>query len=492
MNIKNVLLIDISTRNVQLPESYIGILEQRLLLQSAVVEERIKKKVQRQGFSYSRGLLTLAACLERNGFNVYYIVYLDSEDRKKLPQLIKESDAVCISAVTLTIDLAANVSKFAKKINSRILSIIGGIHATSLPLETMKSYPGFDILLTGECENRIVSILKDISHPDIVGGAYYRVGEDVVESSAQVEKVILSELPSPAYHLLSRPLHQYSHNIRTARGCPYKCNFCAERHSWNSSLESEHTVKQIIDEIDFLSARLPKNTLLHFSDAVFNLKPDRTLALAREISKITSGLLFSIDTRVDLIDEKEVAILKDANFTFFRLGFENTNSHILNMSFKSITEQQQNLASEIVRKTAPDAAIFAYWITGLPGTTQETIFADINVVNKLITSNTVDVIGNKVFVPYPETAQFNNPEFFGMEIYTYNWKKYVRASIPVFHLAELSADKIYLGFIEQEKALLDGYQIRLGDSWSNRVSASQYQDHIKFYYLRKQLKNVLH
>lgn len=487
MTIKNILLLDISTRNIKLPDIYNGILEERLLIQSAVIENRIDGKIHRQGLSYSRGFLILAACLEQSGFNVQYFVHLDFQDRKRFVNLIKESDAICLSAVTLTIDLAAKVSKLAKKINPRIVTIIGGAHATSLPFETMRDYPEFDILLSGKCENRIVSLLRNVSHPDNVGGAYYRVNKnEIVKSVAKIETITLSETPSPAYHLLSRSLSQYSHNIRTSEGCPYKCNFCVERHSWNSVLESEYTVKQIANEVEFLSAHLPKNTLLHFSDAVFNLRNDRTIELAKEISKLDTGLIFSFDTRVDLIDEKQIAMLKNANFAFFRLGFESTNSHILDMSLKSTTWLQQKAASEIIRKTAPNAAIFAYWITGLPGTTQETLFSDIEIIQKLIDFNTVDIVGNKVFVPYPETAQFNNPDFFGLKIYTQNWRKYDRNSIPVFHLDELSADEIYSGFIEQEKALINAYKIKLGNSaWSNRKSDSHYRDYVQFNYLRK-------
>ena len=113
--IKRVLLIDVPTYRVSLPEVHRALIEKRLRLQSILWKRRVGKEMIRPGLSYSRGLLTIAACLEQKGFRVAYLNHSDPFDRPDIPEMVKEADAVCITVLTPTMHLVIRLCRKIKR-----------------------------------------------------------------------------------------------------------------------------------------------------------------------------------------------------------------------------------------------------------------------------------------------------------------------------------------------------------------------------------------
>lgn len=485
--IKRVLLVDIPTYKIRLPALHRDLLRKRLCIQTALWQQRTGARMIRPGLTYSRGLLMIAACLEQHGFSVKYLIYSDPIDRAHILDFSKESDAVCVTATTPALGIAAVLCEQIKKLKPEVVTILGGPHASSLPVDTLHAYPSIDFAMIGECENRLPALLSSIERPDSIGGTAYRTGQGGVQvSDVPVEPVVVSELPFPAYHQLTRPLSEYAHNIQTSRGCPYKCSFCAERLSWDSSLSSMRTVQQVVDEITFLSSSLVPGTLVHFSDAVFNVIGERTAVLADRIKHDDFGLLFSFDTRVDLVKQSELRALAEAGFLYVRMGFESFRDTVLCMAQKSITSETGWQAGETVRSASPRMAIHAYMLTGLPGSTRLSLVLDAANLREMIERDVVDIVGNKILVPYPGTAYHHSPSEFGIEIQIDDWSKYDRRSYPVYRLENLSADEIYFGYLYQESVLTEAYFDKWGGAEPSYDDIQMGLDYLYGSYLGKE------
>ncbi|MBX3038277.1 MAG: B12-binding domain-containing radical SAM protein [Anaerolineales bacterium] len=461
--IKNILLVDISTYQVSSSEIHRNIFEEKLKLQNILWENRTGRKMARKGLNYSRGLLSLATHLLNAGFQVKYLVHADLLDREKIYDLAKEADAVCLNALTPTIKIAATICTNIKLINPKIVTIVGGPHATSAADETIKKYPDFDFVMIGDGEIRLPLLLKNLENPHHVEGIAFKDSK---------QQVFLNKLPSnyklnseisnnimPAYSLLTRPLSNYAHNIKTYRGCPYKCNFCVERASWsNSSHSMRDSIQSAVTEIGFLLEHIEEGDIIHFSDTIFNIQWERTHEIAERLMKFEKKATYSFDTRVDLISEEQIKFLNKADFLYCRMGFESLHNEILNVSHKSITMEDQIEASKIIRSVANTTAILAYIITGMPGSTQLSIASDAQAIYNLIDDEIVDIVGNGIFVPYPGTPFYNNPSVYGITIRSKEWEDYDRRSFPVYELENLSSVDIFSGFLSQEKTLCQAYK----------------------------------
>lgn len=483
--IRRVLLIDLPTYQVHLPDRYRQIFTNRLRLQAAVWQNRVGASPYRPPLAYSRGLLTLATVLESSRFNVQYLNYTDPADRARIPEAISKADAVGITTITPSFPTACQIAKLVRSKASDVLIIIGGPHVTADPTGALAECDAADMAIAGDADLRITSLFGDPeSMIDTPGVAYRSQGE--IFWNPQCDESLESRRPyAPAYHLLNRPLDSYSHNLQLSRGCPYTCSFCSDALIGKLKQDIGRSIESVIKELRYLAQHLPRGTLVHFSDSILNASRSATLALAKEIQALNTGFIFSFDTRADLVREEGIAALTSANFRYIRLGFETTNAKQLDISNKRITIETQLNASETIRRVCPSAAIHAYMISGLPGTTHESMRKSAADIHSFVVSDIVDVIGNKILVPYPGTAIFNNPEKYGMKIETKRWNLFDRRSPPVFSLDTMSSSEIYDHYILQEENLCKAYAQRI--TCNNLQSATNifkpYIDYIHKNYL---------
>ena len=476
--IKNILFVDIPTYHVALPDLHRDLLDKRLRYQNAVLENRLGREFYRPALTYSRGLLTLAACLEREDYSIQYLVYSDPHDRDQIYSLGKEADVICINAMTPTYNIARNIVANVKKVNPKCISIVGGPHISAVQENALIEGGEFDYALIGECEDRLHLLIKKLNNPSDIPGVIYRDNHHVIKNHSNPELVKVNDVPLPAYHLLKRPLSSYAHNIKTFRGCPYKCSFCAERLSWASAQQSSHTIEQVINELKIIKQNIKTNTIIHFSDAVFNINSSRTKELLSHIKFEFPDLLFSCDTRVDLIKEDHILEFHSANIIYIRMGFESLHDNILNNSEKASSHNMQLKASQIIRAVSKNIGIHAYLLTGLPGSTRETIAEDGIWIRNLVKSEIVDVVGNKILVPYPGTPFHESPHVYGINILSKNWSAYDRRSYPVFEYNDLSSNEIYFGYLQQEAILANAYKEILGDGSKNLLNGDVDFDYI--------------
>jgi len=457
-----VLLVDIPTYSVTLCEQRKQLLLLRLKAEAEIQARRLGLTPKRPMRTYSRGLLIVAAGLKERGYDVKYIVYSDEKDRQRLLSFSQEADVLGITVLTPTVSLAADICRTAKAVNPSIICVIGGPHIKVLPEETLRLYSCFDVAVYGPGEIIFPDLISSLADPSRVPGiAFRKQGDDDTERSSEPLLPDNSAEVSPAYELLYRHLSEYAHNIRTQDGCPYNCDFCVDRCSW-SGKRNVRTISSVISELAHLATFCEPITLIHFSDSIFCLDKSRALALCREMERFTDRFIFSVDLRADLLDYETVSSMVRANVQYFRLGFEDCHSEILNCVRKGILPATAIEAARLIREVSPKSVIHAYWVTGLPGTSKLSLIENALGISRLITEEVVDVVGNKIFVPYPGIPCYDSPEKYGIALLTKNWRYYDRLSFPVYRLDDLSEFEIYSGFLFSQSMQLQAYIDRLG------------------------------
>ena len=82
-------------------------------------------------------------------------------------------------------------------------------------------------------------------------------------------------------------------------------------------------------------------------------------------------------------------------------------------------------------------------MVGLPRETRETAIETIDFVCDKVRKSLIDTMDYFIMVPYPGSPVSKNPEKFGIQISSKNWKKYNEDALPVCESKIFPRDKIF-------------------------------------------------
>lgn len=449
-----ITLFDIPTYRVALDPRLHKLLRYRLAVQHQELQRANGQPLVLPALNYSRGLLLLATALKQAGHQVFYIVATDEADMFRFPDVVKQSSILCITCMTPTLHYANVIAEQAKKINSVITVILGGPHAEAIPESTLLDCSSVDAVYYGRSLLLPRQVVDLIGQPDLMPNTLWRsTSQDPKRDSG--EGLESTSEQAPDFSLLSKGVDAYAHNLMASKGCTQHCRFCSEGSAKRRTYE-EISLDMVEAELAYLHERCHYNTLIHFADAVFTMDYGRTEELCAILSRFPK-FAYAIDTRVDHVGDQTIAALGSIRVAMVRLGLETSDGQRLAALSKNITWNQIRSACARLKIGLPNALTYAYWITGLPNTTRSQLKDEQQFVTELILSGTVDLVSNKILVPYPGTDLFHYPAQYGMKIATLEWEKYDRLSLPVYETTELSSNEIFEAFIRVETGIVDAY-----------------------------------
>lgn len=468
-----ILLIDLSSGYFPVLSEYHDLYLERLRTEDLLKWRRNRHLTLRGNKTYSRGLLSIAACLEKEGHEVLYHHFgflSPTAVSRVLSGALRNVQIVGVTCVTPTFPLAVTILEQVKKLDSEVLTVLGGNHATALARKIIAEHgQAVDVVVRGEGEITMVELaLNPSGFSGMRGVTYARDcsnGFSAVVENPDQKPTNLASIPLPAYHLLRPQMADYAHNVMAARGCPFDCDFCVDGHYF-SSFHCPH-IEHTIAELKHIRTQVPSGTLVHFSDSVFNTGKAYVDELVTRLAEEQIGLSFSCDLLVGLVTENLARKMSAAGFIQYCLGIETGDDSLLIQH-----KQRQKLRTSIeacrtLRRWSPEAFIVGYWLTGLPGTTPKSLEQDTAVIQELVRDEIVDRISNKIMVPYPGTPIYGRTKEFGLSIRHSDWSKYLRNRKPVYDLVTIDAEGIYSWFLHEEDALLRAYRGLLRTSVSD-------------------------
>lgn len=358
-----------------------------------------------QGILPPLGIAYIAGALEGAGHKAKIIdAIAENLTRNEVKEKIIEFNPqiVGVTCMTPTIRGALEACEIAKECGKTV--VIGGVHLEVYPKETL-SYDFVDYGVIGEGEETIVELVDAIENNkpmDSIKGLAYKKNEEIILNPPRIVNDI-DKLPPPARHLL--PSEKYNSIISlypmttmmTSRGCPFRCGFCFKRES-DKVLRLRDPIK-VVDEMEQV-VRQYKVKEIMFYDDTFTWNKDHVTGICNEIIKRGLKVKWETPTRVDVINETFLDLMKRAGCIRLRFGVESGDPAILKLMNKNINVEMVKKAIRMTKKAGMEA--FAYFIIGYAEETPETMQKTINLAKKL----NCDLVMFTVATPMPQTPLY--------------------------------------------------------------------------------------
>jgi anaerobic magnesium-protoporphyrin IX monomethyl ester cyclase len=373
-------------------------------------------------------------------------------------------DFVGITATTPLIFKAYKIASTVKTLNSKIMVVVGGPHASALP-EAVLRESQIDCVVKGEGDytfNTIVENGLSASIPNI----YYKDNGEIIQADIQNAFIHdLDSLPFPAYELFDIQSYRQPKissrreplgYLETSRGCYGRCIYCNKNiHGTKVRMKSP---KRVVDEIERM-LRLGFREI-NIIDDIFTANMKRAYQICEEI--LMRGLKFPWyprgGIRVDRVNLELLQIMKRAGCYRIPFGIESGSQRILDLTKKKITLEQAEEAVNLAKKAGLETE--CYFMLGLPTETEEDIKKSIEFAIKL----DPDYAKFAITIPLPGTPMFESMSAKG-QIKTNDWEKF-NFSLPAHGLYEhdvLSWDTIefYYHSSHRKFYLRPGYILKM-------------------------------
>ncbi len=315
-------------------------------------------------FQIPYGLLCLGAEALRAGHSVK-VLNLSSFDWPTVERLVANLDADLfgLSCWTANRRGVGSVARAIRLHHPSAHIVVGGPHATALPLEMLAHHPAIDAIAVGESERTFVELAARVeqNEPCVgVAGTAYRSGGRPVFAQARARIRDLDSLASP---------HDVydTHVIMTSRGCAWRCTFCGAEASWGRGYRS-HSTPYVVDALARMESRLPLR-MVHVKDDTFTTDKKRVIALCRAIRDRGIKLRWSCDTRVDVLSDELLQEMRLAGCERLSFGVESGSQRILDAVDKKITLEQIEKSTELAKKWG--LVVRHYMMIGNRGETRE-------------------------------------------------------------------------------------------------------------------------
>lgn len=216
---------------------------------------------------------------------------------------------------------------------------------------------------------------------EIIPNIVYRRGKKIV-SGGELHGHGGFDTPLPRWDLFH--LEKYSFpfskkrrmaSILTDFGCPYSCSFC----SINTLGFKLRPTASVIEEMKLLKNKRVDE--LFMRDQSFGADRERTLNLCREIIKENLRVGWTCFSRVDIIEEELIKVMKEAGLHTIIFGIESGNEKVLRDYNKNTSVVQMKNAVKLCRKYKVRAV--GTFIIGLPGESKKSILKTIGLAKEL-------------------------------------------------------------------------------------------------------------
>jgi anaerobic magnesium-protoporphyrin IX monomethyl ester cyclase len=314
------------------------------------------------------GLLYISAYLRKQGFDVD--IY-DSTFRSKSDLFaILESGPPAIVGVYANLMTRVNALEIivrAKQAGWKVIA--GGPEPANYPEQYLRS--GADVVVMGEGELTVEKLLLSpfdrALWPEIGGlifqgadGAVVRTGSAPLIKDLDVQPWPDRErIDMKKYLETWRTFHgKGSVSLITARGCPYRCNWCS--HSVYGMTHRRRSPKAVVSEIEWILERYNPE-ILWFADDVFTIHHGWLFEFAKEMKRKRLSVPFECITRADRVNEAVAATLAELRCFRIWIGSESGSQRILDAMQRGVSIQQVRSAVQLVKANGIETGMFLMW-----------------------------------------------------------------------------------------------------------------------------------
>jgi len=296
----------------------------------------------------------------------------------------------------------------------------------------MELFPHIDAVMLDFTEPDILDYLRGAT--ENLKGFIFRENGAVIKREREHHKRF--SYPVPRHDLF--PLKMYLFplskqrvytTVLTSMGCPFNCTFCIPA-TLGFKLRD---VDNVIEELRFIKSLGVKEVL--FQDSSFGANREHLSELCQKMIAARLGLVWMCQSRVDIIDDERVRLMRRAGCHSIQFGVESGDEHILQTMSKGITLEQTRRAFALCREHK--ITTNGFFIIGMPGETEETVLKTIAFAKEL----SCDVAAFSLPMPHPGTKLGEAIRTDGTVLT--EWDLFDDVTRPSVLTGELSMEKVW-------------------------------------------------
>ena len=408
------------------------------------------------------GPICVAACLEAEGHECkVFDLRIDGEEHgldlcKRFAPDVVGLQCNFTTERNRTVRLAQRI----KRENPGTFVVVGGHDASRDP--NWFNSDVIDAVAVGDGEEVMPPMVDAIQRghdlATIPGLMLHRDGRWVSTGHAPTRKN-LDDYPLPARHLIEHYADHYYINfhkplalMETARGCPFKCNFCSV-WKFHESTFREKSPERVVREL-----REIKADAIFITDDIFWMNVKRGEAMAKQIKAAGIKKFFTVQTRTDIICKFPhlIEMWKDCGKLAIFLGLESVTDEGLKAVNKKNTADNNVKAIKILQELGvgftPNFIVDPAWTRD-----------DFKRLRDWIDHTGAYNSGFSVLTPLPGTDLWDTAK---EQVTTHDWEMYdiVHAVLPT----TLSLDDFYEEYSRLWRHALD-VRYRYRGKWKTYV-----------------------
>jgi len=328
-------------------------------------------------------------------------------------------DMVGITNMSLEYWRQAHFSaQLVKDVDANIITVMGGVHPTTLPQKVMAD-PAIDHIILSEGERRLPSFLDILrgSHPDLspLDGVGYRENGKVIirEPRGWVED--LDALPLPDYSLFDwRKVMGNEQKsvvglgtrrapvgvVLTSRGCRYRCCFCANALSMGRRVRLR-SAENVLMEIDLLVRNYGIRELI-FTDDEMYADRERCVVIFKGLKERRYDLIWkNINLAAWAMDYDLLKLMKESGCYQITISPESGSERVLKEIIHKPARREHSI--QVVKWCKKlDMEVEADFVIGFPGETWDEIRMSADFADEL----DADAVKFAIATPFPGTELF--------------------------------------------------------------------------------------
>lgn len=396
---------------------------------------------------FSLGIAYIASTLNQAGYDawVYNADYDSSLNYKTLYQIFEDfhgfeqkaiqeciesivkfkPDWVGYSCYTALIPVLLEVTKEIRKQLPGVRQVIGGPHPT-LDERTEECLTDVDFIVRGEGEKVMLSLLKG----------------DIKDKTVQANRITnLDALPFPERKKFWAKSGQDISYISTARGCLWRCAYCASPSIWPRVYSrSPFNVLQEVKELDVRNIdvyqnngdlHIKDNTCLYIIDDTFTFNEKRALEIIKGLQ-----IPWKCEARADTITEKLAIAMAASGCKRVKMGIESGSDRVLASVGKGETKKEMRDGVRLLQKY--NVPITLYLMAGFPGETDDDLRQTIAFAREL----KADYYSISMVAPYYGTRLYQDALKAGISVDKAPWECFFHHNSFMLLNSNLSRDLI--------------------------------------------------
>ena len=355
------------------------------------------------------GLLYLTAFLKTRGYVVEIFDSTFAERACLEDRLARERGTIGIYTTLMTRRSVLQIVSAAKRHGWYV--ILGGPESANYTGEYLES--GADVIVIGEGELTLSELLPALARSgahrlhDVAGIAFLDENGVLVQTRERAKIKDLDTLPLPDREAIDHQLYldawkthhgASSINLITARGCPYRCNWCS--HAVYGYTHRRRSPASVADEMQAIVARYDPDQVW-YADDVFTISHPWLAEYSAELERRGIHKPFETITRADrLQSERSVELLRKLGCYRIWIGSESGSQRILDGMERGVTVEQVQRSTKLAQAHGIQVGMFLMW--GYDG--EE--LADIAATVEHVKQSKPDVFLTTVSYPIKGTGYF--------------------------------------------------------------------------------------